>query len=340
VTADLPGAVLASIPSPAEGVWHLGPLPVRAYALAILLGIVVAIWLGERRWVARGGRRGTVSDVAVWAVPFGIVGGRVYHVLTDWGSYFGAGADPVRALQIWRGGLGIWGAITLGGVGAWIACRRKGIALPPMADALAPGIALAQAVGRFGNYFNQELFGRPTDLPWGLEIDPEHRPAGYEGIATFHPTFLYEALWLVGVALVVIWADRRFRMGHGRAFALYVALYTLGRGWIEALRIDPSNDILGLRLNVWTSVLVFIGAVAYIVVSLRLRPGREDQMEPGQPTDGAAQAADGGAEPANNEAEPADDEAEPADNEAEPADNESEPADKEPAADASTKEPG
>jgi len=340
VTADLPGAVLASIPSPAEGVWHLGPLPVRAYALAILLGIVVAIWLGERRWVARGGRRGTVSDVAVWAVPFGIVGGRVYHVLTDWGSYFGAGADPVRALQIWRGGLGIWGAITLGGVGAWIACRRKGIALPPMADALAPGIALAQAVGRFGNYFNQELFGRPTDLPWGLEIDPEHRPAGYEDIATFHPTFLYEALWLVGVALVVIWADRRFRMGHGRAFALYVALYTLGRGWIEALRIDPSNDILGLRLNVWTSVLVFIGAVAYIVVSLRLRPGREDQMEPGQPTDGAAQAADGGAEPANNEAEPADDEAEPADNEAEPADNESEPADKEPAADASTKEPG
>jgi prolipoprotein diacylglyceryl transferase len=272
--------VPAEIPSPGQAVWQLGPVPVRAYALAILLGIVVAVWVGERRWVARGGRRGTVSDVAVWAVPFGIIGGRLYHVLTEWGMYFGPGKDPVRALEIWRGGLGIWGAISLGGVGAWIACKRKGIALPPMADALAPGIALAQAVGRWGNYFNQELFGRPTDLPWALRIDPEYRPEGYADVATYHPTFLYESLWCVGVAIVVWWADRRFRMGHGRAFALYVALYTVGRGWIEALRIDPARDVFGLRLNVWTSIVVFVGAVAYIVISARLRPGRETQVEP------------------------------------------------------------
>ncbi len=273
-------SVLASIPSPSDNVWHLGPLPLRAYALCILAGIVVAIWLGERRWVARGGRSGTVTDVAVWAVPFGIIGGRIYHVATDWQKYFGDDGDPIRALQIWRGGLGIWGAIAFGGVGAWIACRRKGIALPPMADALAPGIALAQAIGRWGNWFNQELFGRPSDLPWAVEIDVEHRPNGYEQFETFQPTFLYESLWCIGVAIVVIWADRRFRMGHGRAFALYVALYTLGRGWIEALRIDDVNEVLGLRLNIWTSILVFLGAVAYIVISARRHPGREEQVEP------------------------------------------------------------
>jgi prolipoprotein diacylglyceryl transferase len=272
--------VLAVIPSPGQGVWQLGPIPIRAYAIAILLGILVAVWVGERRWVARGGRRGTVTDIAVWAVPFGIIGGRLYHVLTEWGTYFGAGKDPTRALEIWRGGLGVWGAIFLGGVGAWIACKRKGIALPPMADATAPGIALAQAIGRWGNYFNQELFGRPTNLPWALEIDPEHRPSGYENIATYHPTFLYESLWCVGVAVIVVWADRRFRMGHGRAFALYVALYTVGRGWIEALRIDPAREVLGIRLNVWTSIVVFAGAVAYIIISARLRPGRETEVEP------------------------------------------------------------
>ncbi len=273
-------SVLASIPSPSDNVWHLGPLPLRAYALCILAGIVVAIWLGERRWVARGGRSGTVTDVAVWAVPFGIIGGRIYHVATDWQKYFGDDGDPVRALQIWRGGLGIWGAIAFGGLGAWIACRRKGIALPPMADALAPGIALAQAIGRWGNWFNQELFGRPSDLPWAVKIDVEHRPNGYEQFETFQPTFLYESIWCIGVAIVVIWADRRFRMGHGRAFALYVALYTLGRGWIEALRIDDVNEVLGLRLNIWTSILVFLGAVAYIVISARRHPGREEQVEP------------------------------------------------------------
>jgi prolipoprotein diacylglyceryl transferase len=273
----------AAIPSPEEGVWQLGPLPVRAYALCILVGILVAVWVGDRRWVARGGQQGTVADVAVWAVPFGIVGGRIYHVLTEWDPYFGAGGDPLQALQVWRGGLGIWGAITLGGVGAWIGCRRRGIPLPAYADAVAPGIALAQAIGRWGNWFNQELYGRPTDLPWGLEIAPENRPEAYAAAETFHPTFLYESLWCVGVAVAVVWADRRFRMGHGRVFALYVALYSLGRAWIESLRIDPADLVLGLRFNVWTSLLVLAGAVAYIVVSARLRPGREAVVDPRVP---------------------------------------------------------
>ena len=268
-----------SIPSPAQGVWHLGPVPVRAYALCIIAGIVVAVWLGERRWVARGGRNGDVTEIATWMVPFGIIGGRIYHVITSPDAYFGTGGSPVHALYIWQGGLGIWGAIFFGGLGAWIGCRRRGIPLPAFADALAPGIALAQAIGRLGNYFNQELFGRPTDLPWGLTIDAAHRPAGFADHATYHPTFLYELLWDVGVAALVIWADRRFRLGHGRAFALYVAAYTVGRGWIEALRIDPAHDVLGLRLNDWTSLLVFLGAVSYLVVSSRLRPGRETPEE-------------------------------------------------------------
>jgi prolipoprotein diacylglyceryl transferase len=212
-------------------------------------------------------------------VPFGIIGGRIYHVLTSPQAYFGDGGEPVKALYIWEGGLGIWGAIALGGVGAWIGCRRRGIPLPAFADALAPGIVLAQALGRMGNYFNQELYGRATDLPWAVEIDRAHRPEATPELATYHPTFLYELLWDVGVAALVIWADRRFRLGHGRAFALYVAAYTVGRGWIEGLRVDPANDVLGLRLNEWTSLLVFLGAVTYIVVSSRLRPGRETPEE-------------------------------------------------------------
>ncbi len=268
--------LLASIPSPEQGALNLGPIPLRGYALAIILGIVVAIWLGNRRYVARGGQPGLITDIALWAVPFGIVGGRIYHVLSDWQIYFGPdGRGFVAALRIWDGGLGIWGAVAFGALGAWIAARRHHVPLPPIADAIAPGIALAQAIGRWGNWFNQELFGRPTDLPWGLEISPGRRPEGYEQFETFHPTFLYESLWLVGVALVVIWADRRFTMGHGRAFALYVLLYTVGRVWIEALRIDPVNTVGGVRLNVWTSIIVGLGALIYLVWSARTRPGRE-----------------------------------------------------------------
>jgi prolipoprotein diacylglyceryl transferase len=221
-----------------------------------------------------------VGDIALWAVPFGLVGGRLYHVATDWRLYFGEGREPVTALYVWQGGLGIWGAIALGGLGAWIGARRAGIRFPPFADALAPGIVLAQAIGRFGNWFNQELYGRPTSLPWGLEIDPENRVEGYEDQATFHPTFLYESLWNVGTAVLCIWADRKFRLGHGRVFALYVMAYTAGRGWIEYLRIDTvqEDDVLGLRLNVWTSIVVFLLALAYFVWSARRHPGREEHV--------------------------------------------------------------
>ena len=268
-----------SIPSPDQGVWNLGPLPIRAYALLIVAGIILAVWWGNRRYVARGGTPSVITDVAIWAVPFGIVGGRLYHVISDHQLYFGEnGAGWVAALRIWDGGLGIWGAVTLGALGAWIGARRAGVLLPPVADAIAPGLAAAQAIGRWGNWFNQELFGRPTDVPWGLEISPENRPAGYEEFATFHPTFLYESLWLLGMVGVLVWADRRFRLGHGRTFALYVLLYCSGRIWIEAMRIDTANTVLGLRLNVWTALLVGLGALGYLVVSARLRPGRETTL--------------------------------------------------------------
>ena len=268
------------IPSPSQGVWHLGPIPIRGYALCIILGVVVAIWIGERRWTARGGVRGQVSDIAIWAVPFGLVGGRLYHVITDPARYFGHDGNPVAVLYVWQGGLGIWGAIALGGVGAWIGARRYGVRLPPLADALAPGIVVAQAIGRWGNWFNQELFGKPSTLPWALKIDPEHRPPGYEQYATFHPTYLYESIWDLGTAGLVVWLDRRFKLGHGRAFAVYVMAYTAGRAWIEDLRIDvvEANDVFGLRLNVWTSIVVFLGAAVYFVVSSRLRPGREESV--------------------------------------------------------------
>ncbi|MFJ6616540.1 prolipoprotein diacylglyceryl transferase [Kitasatospora sp. NPDC091335] len=267
---------IAYIPSPSRGVLYIGPIPLRAYAFCIILGVVVAVWLGSKRWVARGGAKHTVGDIAVWAVPFGLVGGRLYHVITDGGRlYFADGKNPWDALKIWEGGLGIWGAVALGAVGAWIGARRRGVPLPAYADAIAPGIALAQALGRWGNYFNQELYGRSTTLPWGLEID-KTLPDGEVVKGVYHPTFLYESLWCVGVALLVIWADRRFRLGHGRAFALYVAAYTVGRFWIEWLRIDDAHVYFGLRLNDWVSIAVFLGAVAYFVIVGRTRPGRED----------------------------------------------------------------
>jgi prolipoprotein diacylglyceryl transferase len=273
-----PLVTLLSIPSPAEGVWHLGPVPIRAYALCIIAGIVLAIWLGERRWVARGGEPGEVSDLAIWAVPFGHVGGRLYHVITDWELYFGEDKNPVTALYVWRGGLGIWGAIALGAVGVWIGAHLRGIKLLPLLDAMAPGVLVAQALGRWGNWFNQELYGRPTDLPWGLEIDSAHRPAQYLDVATYHPTFLYECLWNLAAFALLVWLDRRFRLGHGRVVALYVMLYTAGRAWIENLRIDDvqMDDVFGLRLNVWTSIVLFVLATAFFAWSARRHPGRED----------------------------------------------------------------
>ena len=273
-----PGHLLAFLPSPAQGVWNLGFFPIRGYALAIIVGIFAAIIIGNRRYVARGGQAGVIADCALWAVPFGIVGGRIYHVLTSWGTYFGPGGDPARAIKVWEGGLGIWGAVLFGSVGVWIGARRKGLILPPIADAVAPGLAVAQAIGRWGNWFNQELFGRPTTLPWGLEIDAEFRPNGYTDFATFHPTFLYECLWCLAAAVVVVWADRRFRLGHGRVFALYVAIYCLGRGAIESLRIDAAPELLGLRWNEWVAVFVGIAALLYVVLVGRLKPGREESV--------------------------------------------------------------
>lgn len=277
----LAGLVPAAIPSPPESVWYLGPVPLRAYALAILAGIVAAVWMTQRRWAERGGDPETVLEITYWAVPFGIVGGRIYHVFSSPAPYFGADGNPAKAFAIWEGGLGIWGAIAFGAVGAYIGCRRQGVSFAGFADAVAPGLLVAQAIGRLGNWFNQELFGAPTDLPWGLQIDPTSPtfPDGLPPDTLFHPTFLYEMLWNLAAAAVLIWADRRFRLGHGRVFWLYVVLYTSGRVWIEALRIDPAETVLGLRLNVWTSILVGCAALVAFVVVGRRHPGRETTVQ-------------------------------------------------------------
>ncbi|WP_245567108.1 prolipoprotein diacylglyceryl transferase [Nocardia vinacea] len=285
VTAD----VLAYIPSPSQGVWHIGPFPLRAYALCIIVGIVVAIWWGERRWQARGGQKGAILDVAMFAVPFGLVGGRLYHVATDWQKYFGADGHPIDALKIYQGGLGIWGAVFLGGVGAWIGCRVYRIPLPALGDAIAPPILLAQAIGRLGNYFNQELYGRKTDLPWGLEIylrfDDQGKLDMMNGVSTgivdkvVQPTFLYEMIWNLLIVVLLVQIDKRYRIGHGRLFALYVAGYCLGRFFVELLRDDEATKIAGIRINSFTSALVFLAAVAYFVFATK---GREtaDQLQP------------------------------------------------------------
>jgi prolipoprotein diacylglyceryl transferase len=278
--------IYASIPSPTRSVWHLGPVPLRAYALCILLGVVVAVWLTDRRLRARGGPEGAVVDVAVWAVPFGIVGARIYHVVTSPDAYFGDGGHPWEALRIWGGGLGIWGAIAGGAIGAWIACRRRGIPLRVVADAAAPGIVFAQAIGRFGNYFNNELYGRETSLPWALRVNAMGLDGHADGAlpGTYHPTFLYEVLWCTLIGAVLLLIDRQGRIGHGRLFALYVMMYTVGRAYIEHLRIDEAHQFFGLRLNEWTSLVVFLGGLAYFLL---VRGGREHLVveEAGEPGD-------------------------------------------------------
>jgi len=268
---------MAAIPSPSTAVWQVWFLPIRAYALCIILGIIAACVITEVRMRRRGAPPFAVLDIAVWAVPFGIVGARIYHVITSPSAYFGENGEPIKALYIWQGGLGIWGAVAGGAVGAWLACRQMRIPLTFVADALAPGLPVAQAIGRLGNWFNNELYGKETTLPWGLEIhepdpsspgeflrDPESGAAILKP-GLFHPTFLYELLWNLGVAALVWLADRKYRFGKGRAFALYVMAYTAGRAWIEALRIDEAENIAGLRLNVWVSIIVFLGALVYFV---------------------------------------------------------------------------
>jgi prolipoprotein diacylglyceryl transferase len=273
----------ASIPSPGWSGFTIGPVTVHAYALCILAGIVAALWLTNRRWQARGGPEGTVWDVAIWAIPFGIIGGRLYHVFSSPDAYFGPNGNLALIPQIWLGGLGIWGAVALGLVGAWIGCRRAGVKLTAFMDAAAPGVLLAQAIGRWGNWFNQELFGAPTDLPWGLEIDADNPnfPVGAELGTLFHPTFLYESLWnLAGVALLLV-LDRKFRFRRGMLFWLYVAYYTLGRVWIEMLRIDDAEmvTLFGLtqRLNVWTSVLLLVAALVIFALLARRPRTAEDE---------------------------------------------------------------
>jgi prolipoprotein diacylglyceryl transferase len=264
---------LAYLPSPDTGVWYVGPVPVRAYALFILLGVVVAVVIGDRRWRARGGSKGAVADLATISVPFGILGARLYHVVTSPERYLD---EPIAALYVWQGGLGIPGGIAGGTLAAYVICRRRGWSPGAMADACAPGVVVAQAIGRLGNYFNSELFGSPTTLPWGLLIDPGN-PDAVAGAVAYHPTFLYELLWNLGVAAFVVWADRRYRLGGGRVFALYVAAYAIGRAWIEALRIDEAQTLFGLRLNDYVMAVLLAAALAFLVA--RRHAGREERVE-------------------------------------------------------------
>jgi prolipoprotein diacylglyceryl transferase len=278
VTANWAAAVL-SIPSPSTNIWYIGAFPLRAYALCIIAGIIVALIIATRRWQARGGTADSMELMVVVGVPFGILGARLYHVITDYQLYFGPGRQPLDALKIWQGGLGVWGAIAFGILGGYLVARRRKIAFPAVLDAIAPAILVAQAIGRLGNWFNQELFGRPTTLPWGVAIASDYRPAGYAQFATFHPTFLYEMLWNLAAAVLLVWLDRRFRLGHGKVFALYVMLYCAGRFWIEALRIDTVNEIGGFRLNNYTALIGFVVALVWFIWLIRNRPGREEIVE-------------------------------------------------------------
>ncbi len=271
------------IPSPSLSSFSVGPLTIHFYALCIITGIAAAIWIGRRRYANLGGNPDDVSEVAIWAVPFGIIGGRIYHVITSPAQYFGENGNPIDALRIWEGGLGIWGAISLGAVGAYLYFRthKTSLNFRQLLDSLAPGVVLAQAIGRIGNYFNQEVFGKPTELPWGLEIDPVNRPDGFESYATFHPTFLYELLWCLVVAVLLIKLPgflKKITSNQGDVFTLYILGYTLGRVWIEGLRIDEANLILGLRLNIWVSLIVLVTASAYLIANKRRGNTKENHI--------------------------------------------------------------
>ena len=262
-------------PDPAWALFHLGPLTIHTYALCILAGIVAATIITDRRLTARGGRRGLVLDVILWAVPIGIIVARFYHVFTHVGDYFFPGANLWNIFAIWDGGNALYGGLLGGALGAYIGCRRAGVRYWSFADALAPAILVAQAIGRLGNYFNHELFGLPTTLPWGLEIlptdpmFPDDLPAG----TLFHPLFLYEMIWnLVGVALLLV-LERRFSLRWGRLWALYMIWYGLGRSWLEAIRIDPTSDApFGVPANIWASFAVIaLGVALFVIQTVRHR---------------------------------------------------------------------
>ncbi|MGE0879227.1 MAG: prolipoprotein diacylglyceryl transferase [Acidimicrobiia bacterium] len=261
--------MIAAIPSPGSNAIHIGPLQLRAYGVMIALGVIAAVWLGSRR--AEASRRATAEDVsaiALWGVPAGVIGARIYHLATDWKNYRGRWPD---AFKIWSGGLGIWGGIFFGTLAGLYVAHKRGLRLAMIMDIIAPGLPLAQGIGRIGNWFNQELFGRPLDAFWAVRIDPQYRPAQYANATTFHPTFLYELVWDVGICVALLVIDRRRPLRPGKLFALYVALYTFGRFFIERMRTDFASKVLGLRINEWTSVLVCAVAVAYLVLA-RPRP--------------------------------------------------------------------
>ncbi len=268
---------LYSIPSPTISSFDIGQVRIHLYAIFILVGIVAAIFMGERRLKKRGAPGGLILDVALWAVPFGILGGRLFHVFTHQSDYFGPGKDLIKIFAVWEGGLAIYGALILGSAAAYIGCKQAGIKFLSFADAIAPGVLLAQAIGRWGNYFNNELFGKPTDLPWGLQIDISNKayPTGLPAGTLFHPTFLYEFLWNVAGVFILLILDKRLDLRWGRLFALYIAYYSIGRFWIEDLRVDPSEVLLGLRSNQWSAVVGVLVGVALVVWSRREHPGAE-----------------------------------------------------------------
>jgi prolipoprotein diacylglyceryl transferase len=273
-------SVLASIPSPTINDIQVGPFQIRFYALFIILGIVLAILVSAMRMKARGAKAGVALDIAIWAVPFGIVGGRIFHVLTHVSDYFGPGANPVSSLYIWEGGLAIYGALIFGALGAWLGARSSGIKLMAYADILVPGLILAQGIGRWGNYFNSELFGTPTTLPWGLQIDATNPawPVGLPAGTLMHPTFLYESLWdLAGVA-VLLFVEKRFRLQWGKLFAVYLMYYSLGRAIVEPMRLDPAYIFLGLRANEWSAILGIILGLVVFLVQKQKHPGVETSI--------------------------------------------------------------
>jgi prolipoprotein diacylglyceryl transferase len=261
-------SIFASIPAPVSNTWQLGIFQIRFYALFIILGIVLAVAVSALRLAKRKGNSGLSIDIGLWAIVLGIVGARLYHVVTHLNDYFGEGQDPISALYIWQGGLAIYGGLLFGALGAYIGCRIAGVKFFAYADALVPGLLLAQAVGRWGNYFNNELFGLPTDLPWGLEISVGNpaKPVGLPDSLTYHPTFLYESIWsLLGIA-VLLWAEKRFNLQWGRMFAAYLMFYSFGRVFIESIRLDPAYVLFGVRLNVWSAVVGFaIGLVIFVI---------------------------------------------------------------------------
>ena len=268
------------IPSPEISFIDLGIFRIHFYALFILTGIAIATWLADIKLSKRGAPKGTMLDVALWAVPFGILGGRFFHVITHPNDYFFEGADLLATLRIWEGGLAIYGAVSLGAVGVFIATRQLGIRFWSVADAIAPGLLIAQGIGRLGNYFNQELFGLPTNLPWGLQI-PSSNPAYPVGLPEgliFHPTFAYEMIWnLSGAALLLLLASR-LNLQWGKVFALYLVIYSFGRIWIEAIRIDPSEIILGLRINIWSALIGLTLGIILFMVQSRRHPGFEPSI--------------------------------------------------------------